>query len=479
MNKRLVSKYVFLLVVELFVAAPWPVVAASEEPATAADEAMLTQPYQIEKHDEPSVQERHGFSLIACFNEANSNNKEIALAESNLPISEAAVVIAKAIPNPTFNMIYGFGPAWAYIIAGNNQQIGWNEEVQVAGKRTKKTNLARSNYLQTAFEVEAVRFDVHNRVRRAYAELMMANAYAKLTHVQEDVFEKLFSIAQKRYIAGKAPGSEVLQAKLNLMQLVTQHSAARSRLVTDSAQLDFLLGESPKSEEIFVADNLDLYNLIAGRSDIVPPPDRGVPALSQLLPVAWRQRNDLKAAIQEAYCNRRALTLAKSQRIPDPFLGFNYLYSTYKPFQLQYFTPAPGAQKVPYQPGYMFTVAEETPIFYQYQGEVNQAKATWIQQLKENHQLRTQAAADIVSAYEALVVTITNLHKFQQELLPEALQAAHLSRRGYELGKTDLATAILAEQQYGQLAAAYFDCAVSYHNNWADLEKAVGIPLKL
>ncbi|PWT94457.1 MAG: hypothetical protein C5B53_13125 [Candidatus Melainabacteria bacterium] len=472
------AKYVLCLALIVFALLPRQAIAVAEQPASE-DDALLTQPYQIDRRDEASVHERHGFSLTTCFNRANANNKEIALAESNLPISQASIVIAKAIPNPTFNMIYGFGPAWAYIIAGNNQQIGWNEEIQVAGKRTKKTNLARSNYLQKAFEVEAVRFAVHNRVRRAYAELLMASAYARLTQVQEEVFQKLFSIAQKRYIAGKAPGSEVLQARLNVMQLATQHNAAHNRLVMDSAQLDFLFGESPRSEEIFVADNLNLYNLLAGRSEIVPPPERGVPVLSQLLPAAWRQRNDLRAAIQQAYCDRKALTLAKAQRIPDPFLGFNYMYSTYKPFQLQYFTPAPGAQKVPFQPGYMFTVAEEMPVFYHYQGEVNQAKATWLQQLKENDQLRTQAAADIVSAYEALVVTITNLHKFQQELLPAALQAAHLSRRGYELGKTDLATAILAEQQYGQLAAAYFDCAVSYHNNWADLEKAVGIPLNL
>ena len=72
------------------------------------------------------------------------------------------MVIAKAIPNPTFNLSYGFGPAWKYVIAGNNQQFGWNEEIQVAGRRTKKMNLAHANYLQTAFEVEAVRFAVHN-----------------------------------------------------------------------------------------------------------------------------------------------------------------------------------------------------------------------------------------------------------------------------------------------------------------------------
>jgi len=418
-------------------------------------------------------------SLHACFEKADRDNKEIALASSNLAIDQAGVVIAKALPNPTFNLTYGFGPAWKYIIAGNNEIFGWNEEIQVAGRRTKKVGVARANYLQTAFEVEAVRFDVHNRVRRAYAELSIATAYFKLINSQEHTFFKLLDIAQKRYNAGKGPGTEVMQAKLNVVQLNTQRNQAQSRLIIDSAQLAFLLGDTPSSEEIISPDPVSLYDLLAGKSNIVPNPDTGIPPLEQLLPTAWHERKDLKAAIQQAYQDRKALTLAKTQRIPDPFVGFNYLFSTYAPYQTQYFTPQPNAHKVPYSPGYMVTVAEETPIFYHYQGEVNQAKATWIQQLKQNDQMRAQAAADIITAYEALRVNIENLHKFQHELLPAALQAAQLSRRSYEMGKTDLSTAILAQQQYGQMVSSYFDTAVAYQTAWSDMEKAVGLPIKL
>ena len=430
--------------------------------------------------DEPAnFNYKRQVSLPGCFNKADNNNKEIALAASNLPIAQAAMVIAKAIPNPTYNMAYGFGPAWKYVIAGNNQQVGWNEEIQIAGKRTKKMNVAHASYLQTAFEVEAVRFDVHNRVRRAYAELVMATAYAKLTQNQENVFQKLFNIAQQRFEAGKIPGSEVLQAKLNVMQLDTQRNLAQGRLVADSAKMAFLLGESPRSEDVIIPEEISLTNLLTGYTNIVPWPEHGLPFLNQLLPVAWQKRNDLKAAIQQAYVNRKALTLAKANRIPNPYVGFNYMFSTYAPFQTSYFTPQPNAHKVPFQPGYMVTAAEEIPIFNHYQGQVNQAKATWMQQLKQNEQLQSQIAADIVSAYEALIVSITNLHKFQDELLPGALQASQLSHRGYELGKTDLATTILAQQQYGQLASSYFDTAIAYQNNWADLEKAVGVPLNL
>ena len=54
-----------------------------------------------------------------------------------------------------------------------------------------------------------------------------------------------------------------------------------------------------------------------------------------------------------------------------------------------------------------------------------------------------------------------------------------MSRRGYELGKTDLATAILAQQQYQQLLSSYFNAVVAYQNAWADLEQAIGVPVVL
>jgi cobalt-zinc-cadmium efflux system outer membrane protein len=418
-------------------------------------------------------------SLEECFNRAAINNKEIELAVSNLPIAQSEITISKAIPNPTYNMSYGFGPAWSYVIAGNNQQFGWNEEIQVTGKRTKKTEVARANYIQTFLQIAAVRFNIHNRVRRAYTELAIANSYNELLKSQLETAKKLLSISQERYDTGKVSGSEVLQAKLRLIQLEVQINTAQSRIVKDSAQLAFLLGETPKREEIIRVNEVDLYKILAGKSGLIPDPDQPIPTLDKLLPVAWKQRNDLKAAIQQAYVDRKALTLAKSKRIPDPFIGFGYLFSTYKPYQLQYFTPQPNAHTVPYQPGYLISVAEEVPLFYQYQGEINQAKATWLQQLKQNEQLRAQIAVAIISAYDALVMNAQNLRKCRQELLPAAAKAGQLSHRSYELGKIDLPTVILSQQQYGQLASSYFDTSIAYHNAWTDLEEAMGVSLNL
>lgn len=470
-------------------------------------------------------------SLYTCFDRADKENKEILIASSALPIAQAAIVIAKAIPNPTYSMTYGWGNSYNYIVAGNGQQFGWAEDIQILGKRTKKTNVANASYIQTALQLQTVRFSVHNRVRRAYAELAAAHAYADVLDAQRDVARKLLSISQKRYDAGKAPGSEVLQAKLGFVQFDAQQNQAWGRIIQDSAQLALLLGEAPKGQEIIDAQENGLFRLSVADNVLVPDPNKGMPSLTQLLPVAWRERNDLKVAIQNAYVDKQAVTLAKTQRLPDPTVGFQYFFSEYKPFQFGFFdpqgvlpflqgiypnvpqlftsfanpspstflvkdlyyqsiasgaaaqtgTPIPNIEKdkVPFQPGYQLSVQHETPIFYRYQGQIDQARATWIQQLKQNDQTRAQIATDIVSAYEALSVARANLGKFQSQILPVAARVSLMAFRGYELGKTDLATAMLAQQQYQQLLSNYFDAVVAYQNAWADMEQAVGVPLNL
>jgi outer membrane protein, heavy metal efflux system len=424
------------------------------------------------------------FSLNACFDRAGNDNKEILVAAAALPLAQAAITIAKALPNPTYSVVYGFGPAWSYIVAGNNQQFGFTEEILVAGKRTKRTNVAKATYIQQIFQLEAVRFDVHNRVRRAYAELAAATAYAELIETQREIATNLLDVSSKRVEAGKAPGAEAIQARLNVMQFETQRNSAQGRLMQDSTALSLLLGEIPKKLEIIDVDENVLFKIKTGKATLVPAPERGVPRLDDLLPAAWKERNDLKASIQQAYAQQKRVTLAKSLRVPDPFIGFNYLFSTYKHFQPQYFDPdnsgqnTPGNQ-VPNQPGYLLTYAQEAPIYYQYQGQIAQAKATAEQQLTQVELNKTQIASAITSAYEAIRMHRDNIEKFQQELLPSAEKMAQLARRSYELGKTDLATAILAQQQYQQLRSSYFDSIVSYQNAWADLEKAVGLPLNL
>jgi cobalt-zinc-cadmium efflux system outer membrane protein len=285
----------------------------------------------------------------------------------------------------------------------------------------------------------------------------------------------LLRISQKRFDAGKAAYSEVLQAQLGVSQFDTQRNLADARLDQATAALSQMIGEVPEKVEVIDVDDNGIFKLSTERTEIVPAPERPLPSLESLLPVAYTQRRDLQSAIQQTYSDRKSLTFAKSQRIPDLFVDSGYQFSTFRPNQ-------------PYglfdgivhnQPGCYLNITAGVPIFYRQEGEIAQAKATWKQDFDENDQLRWQIASDIVTAYESVAVTRANIVKFQKQLIPAAAQVAALARRGYEVGKTDLANAILAKQQYQQILSSYFDAVVNYQNAWADLEKSIGVPLQL
>ena len=443
----------------------------------AVDQAgTLQMPSDITLRDENVnnvVTPERTLSLPDAFQKAFENNKEIIAARYNLPIARAGIQIAGAIPNPRFILLYGFGPQFTLILAGEPQQFGWQQDIQTAGKRTKQLNLARANYRLTELQVAALMFDVANRVRRAYAEQAAAEAYAELIESQRRVALDLLRVAQTRYDAGKVARSEVLQAQLGVLQFDTQRNQAQARLQQATAALSLILGETPKHVEVIDVDDNGIFKLAAEHTDLVPPPNRRLPPIEQLLSASFRP--DLKMAIQQAFADRRALSLTRAQRIPDLFVDVGYQFTTFTPIQPFHLTSA----IVPNSPGCYLNVTAELPIFYQHQGETSWAKATWQQDFAQIDQLKWQIARDIVTAYESVTVARANIAKFQKELIPQAAQVARLARRSYAVGKTGLATAILAKQQYQQTLSSYFDSVVAYQNAWADLEKAMGIPLQL
>jgi outer membrane protein, heavy metal efflux system len=414
-------------------------------------------------------------SLETCFDRADRDNKDLAVARKNLPIAEAGVKIAAAIPNPLVQVQLGFGPAFTELFTGQTQQAYFTEQFLTAGKRSKKIEVAQAFCGLTELQFEALRFDVHNRVRRAYAEQAAAEAYEELIEAQRKVALELADIARLRFRAGKAAKSETLQADLNVMQFDTQRNQAKGRLEQATAALCLVMGERPQHIEVIDVDDNGLFKLSAEKTEIVPQPSIPLPPVAQLLSRAKESRLDINAAKQQIFMNHRAVSLAKAQQIPSLFLGGGFTFSTFSPNQ----PVGLAAQPNWLGSGGYLGVSAENPIFYQHQGEVAQAVGNLRNSERQLDLLEVRLSSEVVIAYNSVRVARENIFAFQKDLLPLAAKVAKLARRAYQVGSTDLATAIVAQQQYQQTLSAYFDAVSAYQNAWADLEKAVGIPLKL
>jgi outer membrane protein, heavy metal efflux system len=414
-------------------------------------------------------------SLPACFAKSDRVNREILSATWNLAIARANVRIAGAVPNLQLSVQTGFGNSFQYVFDGQTQDYFLTQEFQTAGKRSKKLAVARANYGLAELQLDALRFDVHNRVRRAYAELAAAEAYEALINSQREVGLKLLNIAQRRFEAGKAAKAEVLQADLNILQYDTQMNQAQGRLQQATAALTQIIGEKPEHVEVIDVQDNGIFKLSAETTEIVPQPNRSLPLLAKLLDTAYYSRPDLKAAQQQVYANSKALILAKTKKIPDLFLGVGGTYSTFTRNQ-----PAGLIATGNWiGTGVFINVTIENPVFYQYQGEVQVALGNVRQSERRVDLQRAQIATDLVTAYNEVKVARANIFEYQKNLLPTASDVARIARRGYEVGATDLATAIVAQQQYQQTLSNYFDSVVAYQTAWADMERAVGVPLRL
>ena len=413
------------------------------------------------------------YNLSSCFSIADQNNKDIAVAKHNLEISRAGIKIAGAIPNPQLQVQTGFGDSFLYLFTGQTQQAFLTEQLQTAGKRSKKIAVARQTYRIAESQLAALRFDVHNRVRRAYCELAAAEAYDLLIQRQRKVASDLLEIAKSRATVSK-DDSDVLQATLNVDQFDPLLNQVEGRLQQASTNLSLLLGTKPERVEIFDVDDTGLFEASAKTTRNVPPPEQALPTIEDLIHTAMMAKPDLKMAQDRVVLGRKSLALTRAEKVPDVFIGSGFTFASFAKNQ-----PVGLANASNYfGEGAFFTMSTEAPVFYQHQGEIQTAVGTARQSELQVDLLKSQTAASIVSDYNAVKTSRENLLLIKERLIPTADALAQSALGSYQKGTVDLATVLVAQQQLQQSLSNFFDTVVSYQNAWADLERDVGVPLK-
>jgi cobalt-zinc-cadmium efflux system outer membrane protein len=358
-------------------------------------------------------------------------------------------------------MQYGFGNPYTEAIAGNTQQVGANQLVEMGGKRAARLRYARANYILSEYQLADLRYDVRSAVRKGYAELAAAEANIELVENQRALVARLSSLAEAKYKARKCEEVEVLQAKLALDQFETLRNTSYARLRQASIELDYLLGYSPE-RDLDVEDN-GLFKLSTKRTELVPPPDQPLPELEDLLTQAFADRADLKSAKQQVVTTTSAIKLAKAQAVPDVLVGSGYVFSTYKK-----------SANVRQQDGAYLNINVDLPIFYRHQGEIAAAKAASKQAQDQAAAMTSRVEVDVRAAYSKLAAARVNIAHYQKNLIPLALRVVRKAQDSYEKGTIDLGSAIVAQQQFQNTFSSYFDTVVDYQNAWADLETAIG-----
>ncbi len=406
---------------------------------------------------------RFDLNLSQAFERADQFNPQIAATRRTLNLAQADITIAGASPNPFVGVQYGFGSIYSQL--GNPQQVGVNQVFELGGKRTARLAVADSQYRLANLQLDALRWQIHSQVRRAYAELAAAEANARSIDAQTGLLQKLVDIARKRFEAGASPEAELLQVQLARIQIDPQRTQATGRIQQARIQLGSLIGNTEREPDI-VANDKGLFNLSVEKTELAPAPGTELPSPDALLARAYTQRLDLIATQQQTEVASRQLALAQAQRTPDLQVSGGYLFTSLNNGM---------AQADGFYTGFGVTL----PFFYNQQGEVARAEASIAQTGLQVTAVRAQIAAEVNIAYQSLAISRENIRKYQTQLLPASQDVLQLAQESYQVGKTGLNTAILAQQANQQVRSGYLEAIVAYQNAWADLERAVGSPITL
>jgi outer membrane protein, heavy metal efflux system len=377
-------------------------------------------------------------SLDEALARAAGASPAVVAARTARAIDLAGVNVAGQRPNPEFGFEYAKEtPHWAFTGA---------LPIEISGKRQRRIDVANATLAVTDAETARIGTDLRAEVRRAYFTAVAATRRVAVAQELSTIATRARDAAQERFQTGAAPRLEALQAGLALAQAENDVTAARGDAAAARAELNALLAY-PADAAPTLADPLEGAPL--------PTPEAVIQqALSANAELAVLQKR-----IDEA---RARAALARALRRPDPSVTGALTYD------------APGE----FTYGWRAGAAVALPVFTTGKADVAAADASIVRAQAE----RDARAAEITGAVTAALARASaarqSLDRYRAEILPNSLQVEQMADESYRAGQTGLPAYLQTLQAAREVRRAALQAGLDYQLALADLERAMGTPLR-
>ncbi len=395
-------------------------------------------------------------TLNEAIDIAVKNNIDFLANKLDTEIAKNNIKSANRLQNPNFDVFYNFGSAGK----GNPQLFGLTETIEIA-KRGARKKLAKANYELTRENLKYYEFDLKMDVREAYINLVASKSILKSLQEQQKLLQDLLEIAKKRYQAGAAPEMDVIQAEIALNQMTTQVNTAKVNV--KSASFEFNKTINPKEKTYLIFDSTDSSFNDNFIDLATPTPSSLMPSFDTIAEDSIKNRFDIKIAKHQIDIAEKNLKLVARQRIPDLEIQGGYGYQSKGMSDDGRFKSG----------AYASASLVNLPILYAYRPEIKNAKLE-IEKAELNYiSVQNKALKDLNNAYEKFVTAQMNLNYYNNKLLKSSDEMIKVSKRSYEVGKSNLTTLIVMEQSYKSIIIGYTYALAEYYNCWIDFLREV------
>lgn len=383
----------------------------------------------------PQAPAPDSLTLQSALASAEEHNPTLIAARLGRAVDLAGIGVAGERPNPEFSFEAGRDTPHEAFSVG----VPW----ELGGKRARRLDLANATLARTSADILVQALEVRRAVRMAYFELVAAQRRVETTGALRGFAERARNAARDRFQAGAAPRLEALQAELALALTDNEEEAARGRLTAARIDLNALIGR-PATAAAVPADTFDSGAIPADlTAAVMASPD-----------IAAFDR-----AIDEVMASQR---LALAMRTPDPTISGGLLLDSQPEFMY----------------GWKVGLGLTIPVFTRHNAAV-QVESAREAQLRAQREARIAELTGQAGAAAARAEAARRQYlRYRDEIIPQLTSIEAMAEDSYRSGQTGLAAFLQSLQAAREVALRATDAGLEYQAALADLERALGGPIR-
>ncbi len=371
-------------------------------------------------------------------------NPSLQIARDQVVEAEAAIVTARARPNPAIQADLGGETApespW---IAG----AGFSLPIETAGKRGGRITEAQHLAGAAQWNLASTAWTVRTQVRGALLEYAAARRNLPLLEEEKSLRDQQVHLLEQRLAVGLISRPEVDTARIQQTQTLLAVQSAVGRIAQARASLAAAIGVPVSA----------LSNVSISWPNLDQPPGTESLRPIQIQQDAVLNRIDIRKALADYSVADAAFRLQIALQYPNLDLGPSYAF----------------------EEGYqLFSVAADLvlPVFNHNQGPIAEAKA---RRDELAHRVLSVQAAGIAASERSLAKYIAALNQLAEtrRLVQQSVAQQDSAKAAFKAGQSDRVVINGAQLLTIVTTLAEIDALVSAQQALGDLENAVQKPL--
>jgi outer membrane protein TolC len=422
--------------------------AATQEKPVPPVDLPPNAPDRLQDHEEHTPGAVGIPTLVKAALEANP---ELAAMRRDFDAARARVPQAKALPDPTLmfgNLTQGNPIPFAGLTGDFSEiYVGASQTVPWFGVRRLRGLVAGSEAEAKYEEYDARERQVIAEVKSAAFEIHALDRAIAVVARDADILDQFAEIAEARYSVGKAEQVDILNARLEITELLHTKGNLEAKRAVAASRLDALLFRDPETEVGPIA--------VARRG-------LDIPRYEEVVRLAEAGSPDLKQQRRLIDASNHALRLAEREaKYPEVSFTFQYhnrpAFPDYYEYGVTLQLPFWSFNKQRYG------VEEKTSDLAAAESRLRSTDVMVRERLREAHVRATNA------------VRLIKLH--EQGLVPQATLSLESAMASYQVGKVDFMTLLTALKRALDYETEYYDLLAQYWTALAEMEAYTGTEL--